>query len=62
MINIIRQGRVKKLKYQITCSTCETEFTYEREDIVSDFREGDFVLCPCCKESIMHKNSNARPV
>ena len=52
-IKIIKQG-VKE--FQITCSYCGCEFTYEKEDI-----HNSQVICPCCSTNLLVGTVNTNP-
>lgn len=56
MREIIRPGNTGiKIKYNNTCLFCGCEYTYEQEDVFSNYNStfGSYVLCPCCgKENI----------
>lgn len=53
MITIIKNGHLPKDEpVQVECDRCNAIFTYTKEDINSDPREGNYVICPCCKTFI----------
>lgn len=46
--------RITKLPERIspevdkTCFKCKCEFAYLKEDVKFDYRDGNYVECPCC--------------
>lgn len=59
MIEIITLGTLpEKEWYRIECSKCHTVFQYQPEDVMSNPREGEYVICPLCKLFLEHSNSN----
>jgi predicted Zn finger-like uncharacterized protein len=57
-MKILKQGQVPNPTWIRTCSNCKTQFEYDRSDINSDQRDGDYVKCPCCKAFINHSTNN----
>lgn len=56
-MRIIKEGKLPSKEKEMTCPECGCVFMYERSDIHSDQRDGDFVICPTCKT---HININGR--
>lgn len=55
-MKIIKQGKIEAEKeITVTCKKCETKFSYTREDVKPDQRDGDYVECPICKSFIASK-------
>jgi hypothetical protein len=50
-MKIIKEGKPEKPKKH-TCKRCKTKFEYTKEDIILDWRDGDFVMCPKCNSAI----------
>jgi hypothetical protein len=54
MAEIIRQGyprtRVRVARHE--CKACESLVEYTHEDVHFDGRDGNYVICPACKEWI----------
>lgn len=50
-MKIIKEGKLPEKKV-ITCRKCKCEFIPDSLDIISDFKDGDYVLCPTCKSAI----------
>ena len=64
-MRIIKKGKVPREEWQITCKKCGCIFAFERRDIQSDRRDGDFVICPTCNEYIGIKlgyDENVKPI
>jgi hypothetical protein len=40
--------------WQVTCGTCMAVLEYGRDDVRSDIRGGNYVICPNCKQWIAH--------
>lgn len=56
MITIIRKGQLPEEKpKKVECDRCKTIFTYTKEDVKPDQRDGDYVECPTCKAFINDK-------
>lgn len=51
-MRIIKEGKLPPKEKKITCKKCGCVFMYDRSDIKSDQREGNWVVCPTCKSSI----------
>jgi hypothetical protein len=53
MIKIIKEGKPKEEvvnpEIRKECGYCNTIFTYQREDVNADFRDGPYVICPNCE-------------
>lgn len=47
-MKIIKEGKVKPKETKKTCSKCKTKFSFVKEDIKPDSRDGDYVICPKC--------------
>ncbi len=50
MIQIIN----KTDNYKITCSQCDSEFTYNFKDITKNYYEQKIIVCPCCGSKELH--------
>ncbi len=47
--------------YRATCSECGARFSYEREDVHTNYvRGGEWVGCPQCHHPHMHLGSEGR--
>ena len=57
-MEIIKQGKVPTIKFKMECSNCGCEAIYTPEEIKHD-KDGDYVICPCCKKYISHDLSIA---
>lgn len=58
MKEIIQKGRLPEERhYRVECLKCKTVFRYQREDIRTDQRDGDYVKCPLCKAFINHNGA-----
>lgn len=56
MKKILRVGNIKK--YRTKCSVCDTEFEYQRTDVVFSTKLYCAVVeCPSCGNMILHKDS-----
>lgn len=64
MKKIIKTG---KFVYKTTCNVCDCEFVYDEQEIENkeiiippDGSRGiyQYVICPCCGESIRHTSLN----
>lgn len=51
-MRIIKEGQKPVKEWQITCYNCGCIFIFDRSDIHSDQREGDWVECPTCNKCI----------
>lgn len=47
-MKIIKKGKLPKEEKRMTCSYCGCVFEYNRSDVHTDQREGDWVECPTC--------------
>ncbi len=54
-MKVIKQGNNKPKETKKTCSKCKTKFSFTKEDIKSDWRDGDYVVCPTCNNFIAAK-------
>lgn len=52
-MKIIKKGNFKEKEYRKKCD-CKTEFSYTNSDVQSDFRDGDYVICPVCGKFLYH--------
>lgn len=43
-------GVVPAEELRFSCENCRTVFVAARADIKSDYRDGDYVVCPTCKK------------
>jgi predicted Zn finger-like uncharacterized protein len=57
-MKILKQGKLPNPTWVRTCGNCQTQFEYDRSDIHSDQREGDYVKCPTCTKYINHSTNN----
>ena len=59
IMKIIKEGKNLKIDnpVKVTCYKCECVFEYVKSDIKSDFRDGEYVVCPneTCKSFISTK-------
>lgn len=53
-MKILKKGGVKEKEYRKKCGKCDTKFSYTSADIPSDWRDGDYVICPVCGQFISH--------
>lgn len=51
-MRIIKEGKLPPKEKKMECKNCGCVFMYERSDVHSDQREGDYVVCPTCKKFI----------
>ncbi len=55
-MEVIKKGKniKEESRKRCTCSRCGCEFIYDRSDVHTDQRDGDYVVCPndTCKQSI----------
>lgn len=51
-MRIIKEGKLPPKEKKLKCSKCGCVFMYDRSDIKSDQREGNWVVCPTCKNCI----------
>lgn len=51
-MRIIEEGKLPSKEKEMKCDNCGCVFMYDRSDIKSDQREGDWVECPTCKKFI----------
>ncbi len=47
-MRIIKEGTPPHKEKKQECVNCGCVFMYERSDIHTDKRDGDFVICPSC--------------
>lgn len=57
-MRIIKEGKKPLTEKEKTCHRCGCVFAYEKRDIHSDQRDGDWVYCPTCKAYIGVKPFN----
>jgi NAD-dependent SIR2 family protein deacetylase len=57
-MRIIKEGQKPIKEWQVTCHKCGCIFVFDNRDVHSDQREGDWVVCPTCKEyiAVTHRN------
>lgn len=57
-MRIIKEGQKPIKEWQVTCKKCGCIFVFDDRDVHSDQREGDWVVCPTCKEciTVTHRN------
>lgn len=57
-MRIIKEGQKPIKEWQVTCKKCGCIFVFDNRDVHSDQREGDWVVCPTCKEciAVTHRN------
>ena len=51
-MRIIKEGQRPIKEWQVTCKKCGCVFVFNNSDVHSDQIEGDWVVCPTCKECI----------
>lgn len=51
-MRIIKEGKKPIKEWQVTCKNCGCVFVFDRGDVHSDQREGDWVVCPTCNGCI----------
>lgn len=51
-MKIIKSGKIPSTEKKVTCANCGTIFAYDKEDVTSDQRDGNYVRCPLCKAYI----------
>ena len=51
-MRIIKEGIKPATTWRIECSKCGCVFEFDNRDVNSDQREGDWVCCPTCSQSI----------
>lgn len=52
-MKIIKEGNLPEDKQKReTCYNCKTVFEYVKADVQSDFRDGDYIVCPKCGKFI----------
>lgn len=51
-MRIIKEGKLPPKEKKMTCSECGCVFMYNRSDIKTEQRDGDFVICPTCGKFI----------
>ena len=51
-MRIIKEGKKPVEEWQVTCDKCGCVFAFDRSDIHSDQREGNWVYCPTCNAVI----------
>ena len=50
-MKIIKDGKnIINAEVKKKCGYCTAVFTYTKSDIQPDWRDGDYVICPCCKK------------
>ena len=54
-MKIIKLGKVKGNQIVETCHKCDTKFSYTKDDVKRDTRDGDYVNCPHCNAFITSK-------
>ena len=53
MARVIKRGEPpQEYRYEYTCGTCKSVIEFDRSDVHSDQREGDYVKCPVCSAYI----------
>lgn len=53
MAKVLEKGNnPKKLKAEYKCSKCNSTIEFIKKDIISDYRDGDYVQCPVCRKAI----------
>lgn len=60
MIKVTKEGlNPEEEVFEAACKRCGAEFTYQKEDVHGDQREGDYVICPTkgCGQFINHQNN-----
>ena len=48
----VKKGNKPANEWQVECSKCGCVFVFDNRDIKSDQREGDWVYCPTCNDTI----------
>lgn len=51
-MRIIKEGKLPPKEKKMTCSECGCVFMYDRSDVKTEQRDGDFVICPTCGKFI----------
>jgi hypothetical protein len=54
-MKIIKNGNIEKIVVKVKikdCWKCDAKLEYSSSDIHSDFRDGAYIICPCCKSFI----------
>ncbi|MAO08104.1 MAG: hypothetical protein CL596_05260 [Alteromonas sp.] len=57
-MDLLKKGENPKDITFITTCGCGTKFKYNNKEIISDQRDGDYIICPLCKSGIIHKEEN----
>ena len=53
MAKVLEKGNnPKKLKAEYKCSKCNSTIEFIKKDIISDYRDGDYVQCSVCGKAI----------
>ncbi len=59
MVKIIKRGAKPSEKVaRVTCGQCGSVLEFEKKDVQSDQREGDYVKCPVCTTFIANSVLN----
>lgn len=53
-MRIINEGIEITKEVRRSCKFCGCDFAYTKDDVHHDPRDGDYVICPCCKQFINH--------
>ncbi len=48
----LKKGRKIKNTNKLKCPYCKSVLEYKPTDIVIDFRDGDYIVCPECKLAV----------
>jgi len=51
-MRIIVRVEPKSKEIKKTCGSCKSRLAYLPSDVKGDFRDGDYVICPVCKQYI----------
>ena len=51
-MRIIKKGKLPPKEKKMKCTSCGCVFMYDRSDIKTEQRDGDFVICPTCGKFI----------
>lgn len=51
-MRVIKKGKLPPKEKRMTCLECGCVFMYDRSDIKTEQRDGDFVICPTCGKFI----------
>lgn len=56
-MKVIKEGQLPETQpKKETCYNCKTKFEYVKSDVQSDWRDGDYVICPSCGKFISAKS------